>query len=132
MVGRGVALELHFHQDAIAQSNQTAGVKVAVDLWILGPPVINNMLVNEVGFVAIEAVSNENGNVILPSVTRGCGEEYPLVGLGDFQKCFCPGAISCTLPGGKKESRTQRCDSLAQSARLKIVLSTAVTSWMGI
>ena len=93
MVGRGVALELHFHQDAIAQSNQTAGVKVAVDLWILGPPVINNMLVNEVGFVAIEAVSNENGNVILPSVTRGCGEEYPLVGLGDFQKCFCPGAI---------------------------------------
>ena len=52
------------------------------------------MLVNEVRLVSVEAVGNEDGNIILPSVARGCREKYPLVGLGDFQECFCPCAIS--------------------------------------
>ena len=94
MMRCGMPLELHRHENAIAQTDQPSGVEIPVNLRILRPPVINHMLVDEVGLVPIEPIRDKDGDVILPGIPRGSGEQYPLISLGDFQECFCPSSVT--------------------------------------
>ena len=71
MMRCGVPLELHRHKNAIAQTDQPSGVEVSVNLWILRPPVINHMLVDEIGLVPVEPICDEDGDIILPGIPRG-------------------------------------------------------------
>ena len=52
------------------------------------------MLVNEVCLVAVKLIGNEDRNVVLPCVSRCCRQQNPIICLGDFEKCFCPGSIA--------------------------------------
>ena len=71
MVGHGLPVKVHINQNAVTEPNQSTSVEVTVNLGILRPPVINHMLMDKVGLVAIEPVGDEDGDVILPSVPRG-------------------------------------------------------------
>ena len=44
------------------------------------------MLTNELRAVFVEAVGDEDGNIIHPRIARRCGKKNPLVYLGDLQK----------------------------------------------
>lgn len=89
-----VSLELHRHENTIAQTDQPSGVEIPVNLRILRPPVINHMLVDEVGLVSIEPIRDKDWDVILPGIPRGSRQQNPLVLLGDFQECLRPSSIA--------------------------------------
>ena len=94
MVGNRLALEVHGHQDLIPEPNQPASIAVAVDLRILGPPVIDHMLIHKVGLIAIEPIGNEDWNIILPGVARRGRQQNPVIGFDDFEEGLGPGSIT--------------------------------------
>ena len=52
------------------------------------------MLVDEVGLVPVEPICDEDGDIILPGIPWGSGEQDPFIHLGDFQECFCPSPVT--------------------------------------
>ena len=52
------------------------------------------MLVDEIGLVPVEPICDEDGDIILPGIPGGSGEQDPFIHLGDFQECFCPSPVT--------------------------------------
>ena len=94
MVGNSFSLEVHGHQNAVPQPNQAACVAIAVNLGKFRVAIPDDMVIDELSFVSVEAIGNKDGNIILPSVARRCREQYPVVRLGNFQERLGPGSIA--------------------------------------
>lgn len=52
------------------------------------------MLVDEIGLVPVEPICDEDGDIILPGIPGGSGEQDPFIHLGNFQECFCPSPVT--------------------------------------
>src|SRR4051794_2734967 len=84
---RGIA---HVDQDLVTVLTQLPLVQITLDLGKLGEGCIDDMFADELGFVLVEAVGDEDRYVVHPGVTRGCAEQDPLIRLGDLEKGLDP------------------------------------------
>ena len=79
-----LSLEIHLDKDLVAKPNKSACVPVAVNFRKFCEPIPVDVLIQEMRFVAIEAVGDEDWNIILPFIPRCCREQYPIIGFGDL------------------------------------------------
>ena len=94
MVRDGLSLKVHRHKDSVSQANQSSGVSVAVNFGEFGKPIPVDVFVDKLCFVPIESICDKDRNVVLPCVARCCGEQNPVVDLGNLEKCLGPGSIA--------------------------------------
>ncbi len=94
MVGNRLPFEVHVDQDFIPKSDQPPCIAVTVNLRILGPPVIDHMLIHKVGLIAVEPICDKDRNIILPSIAGRSRKQDPIIRLDDFKERFGPGAVT--------------------------------------
>ena len=70
MVSDSLSLEVHSHQNTVPQPDQAARVAIAVNLGKFRVAVPDDMVIDELSFVPIEAIGNKDRNIILPGVAR--------------------------------------------------------------
>ena len=87
-----VSLELHVYEDALFQAFQMRRVQISVYLRELYSRIIDDVPSLELCLRSIEAVCNENWNIIFPLISRSSREEYPVVFSGNIVERLHPSA----------------------------------------
>ena len=90
----GLLRPFHGDENMIADLDQSILTDPLVDLRILAPTGIYRVHLLELTFVLVEPISDEHGHVVAPRVSRGRGQQYPSVALGDLEECLGPRTIA--------------------------------------
>src|SRR4051812_48350306 len=84
----------HVDQYLLFQLVQTVGSQISVYLGKLREWLVDDMLSLELRSVLVEAIGDEDWNIIHPGVARSSAQEDPVVVRSDLQKCLHPVAAS--------------------------------------
>src|SRR6478736_1940153 len=88
---RASSLEVHLYVDLISELLQDPRVKISLNLRVLGEAAEHDVLSVELCLVLEEAVGQEHGDEVTPSVGRCCGEKDPVLSFGDLEERIHPG-----------------------------------------
>lgn len=72
-------------------SYESSDLNESINFGKLAESIEDDVFLEELGSVSVEAIGNEYWDVIKPRITWSCAKEYPRVLLCDFDKRFRPG-----------------------------------------